>query len=61
MDPWNGRSASDALELYTTGINYYREHVKLTVRMHYHIQNGGQVVNVVPDYARLWMRVRDTK
>ena len=21
-DPWNGRSASDALELYTTGINY---------------------------------------
>jgi aminobenzoyl-glutamate utilization protein B len=61
MDPWNGRSASDALELYTTGINYYREHVKPTVRMHYHIQDGGQVVNVVPDYSRLWMRVRDTK
>lgn len=61
LDPWNGRSASDALELYTTGINYYREHVKPTVRMHYHIQDGGQVVNVVPDYSRLWMRVRDTK
>ena len=60
-DPWNGRSASDALEIYTTGINYYREHVKPTVRMHYHIQDGGKVVNVVPDYARLWMRVRDTK
>ncbi len=60
-DPWNGRSASDALELYTQGINYYREHVKPTVRMHYHIQDGGQVVNVVPDYSRLWMRVRDTK
>jgi aminobenzoyl-glutamate utilization protein B len=60
-DPWNGRSASDALELYTTGINYYREHVKPTVRMHYHIEDGGQVVNVVPDYSRLWMRVRDTK
>ncbi len=60
-DPWNGRSASDALELYTTGINYYREHVKPTVRIHYHIQDGGQVVNVVPDYARLWVRVRDTK
>lgn len=60
-DPWNGRSAADGLELYTTGINYYREHVKPTVRMHYHIQDGGQVVNVVPDYARLWMRVRDTK
>ncbi|MBL7861284.1 MAG: amidohydrolase [Cyclobacteriaceae bacterium] len=60
-DPWNGRSASDALELYTTGINYYREHIKPSVRIHYHIQDGGQVVNVVPDYARLWVRVRDTK
>jgi len=61
MDPWNGRSASDALELYTNGINYYREHVKPTVRIHYHIQDGGQVVNVVPDYSKLWVRVRDTK
>ena len=60
-DPWNGRSASDALELYTTGINYYREHIKPTVRIHYHIQDAGKVVNVVPDYARIWVRVRDTK
>nr|WP_288931355.1 amidohydrolase [uncultured Allomuricauda sp.] len=60
-DPWNGRSASDALELYTTGINYYREHIRPTSRIHYHIQDGGQVVNVVPDYARLWVRVRDPK
>lgn len=60
-DPWNGRSASDALELYTTGINYYREHVKPTVRMHYDIQNAGEVVNVVPDYSRIWTRIRDTK
>lgn len=60
-DPWNGRSASDALELYTTGINFYREHVKPTVRIHYHIQDAGKVVNVVPDYARIWTRVRDTK
>jgi aminobenzoyl-glutamate utilization protein B len=60
-DPWNGRSASDALELYTTGINYYREHIKPTSRIHYHIQDGGQVVNVVPDYSRIWVRVRDPK
>jgi len=59
-DPWNGRSAGDALELYTTGINYYREHVKPTVRMHYHIMNAGLVVNVVPDYAKIWVRVRDS-
>lgn len=61
MDPWNGRSASDALELYTTGINYYREHIQPTSRIHYHIQDGGQVVNVVPDYSKLWVRVRDPK
>jgi aminobenzoyl-glutamate utilization protein B len=60
-DPWNGRSASDALELYTSGINYYREHVKPSVRMHYHIQDAGAVVNVVPDYAKLWVRIRDSK
>ncbi len=58
-DPWNGRSASDALELYAHGINSYREHIKPTVRIHYHIQDGGQVVNVVPDYSRIWVRVRD--
>lgn len=60
-DPWNGRSASDALELYTAGINYYREHVKPSVRMHYHIQDAGAVVNVVPDYAKVWVRIRDSK
>ena len=60
-DPWNGRSASDGLELYTTGINYFREHIKPTVRMHYHIMNGGDVVNVVPDQTKIWTRVRDTR
>ena len=59
VDPWNARSASDALELYTSGINAYREHVKPSVRMHYHIQDAGKVVNVVPDYSRIWVRVRD--
>jgi len=61
VDPWNGRDASDALELYASGINYYREHVKPTVRIHYDIKVAGEVVNVVPDYARIWVRVRDTK
>lgn len=60
-DPWNGRSAVDALELYTTGINYLREHIQPSVRIHYHIMNGGDVVNVVPDYGKIWIRVRDTK
>jgi aminobenzoyl-glutamate utilization protein B len=29
--------------------------------MHYHIQDAGQVVNVVPDYSKIWVRIRDTK
>lgn len=59
FDPWNGRSAVDALELCTHGINLLREHVRPSVRMHYTIQSGGDVPNVIPEYARLWCWVRD--
>ncbi len=58
-DPWNGRSALDGLELCTHGINMLREHVKPSVRMHYVIQSGGDVPNVVPEYAKMWCWVRD--
>ena len=58
-DPWNGRSAVDALELFTHGVNMMREHVKPTVRIHYAIQEGGDVPNVVPDHAKLWIWARD--
>ena len=60
-DPWNGRSAVDALELFTHAINLMREHVKPSVRLHYTIQRGGDVPNVVPEYAKLWCWVRDSK
>tara|TARA_B100000929_G_scaffold100910_1_gene79689 strand:- start:2131 stop:3552 length:1422 start_codon:yes stop_codon:yes gene_type:complete len=58
-DPWNGFSAVDGLELYTTGINYYREHIRPTARIHYHIETAGDVVNVVPEHAQIWTRVRE--
>ena len=58
-DPWNGKSAVDALELYTTGLNYYREHINPTARIHYHVEKAGDVVNVVPDYAQIWTRLRE--
>ncbi len=61
FDPWNGRSAVDALELFTHGINMLREHVRPSVRIHYAIMKGGDVPNVVPEYARLWCWVRDSK
>jgi aminobenzoyl-glutamate utilization protein B len=60
-DPWNGRSAGDAAELYTHGINMLREHVKPTVRMHYTVERAGDVPNVVPDYARVLTWLRDSK
>lgn len=58
-DPWNGRSAVHALELLTHGLNMMREHVKPSVRIHYTIVKGGDVPNVVPEYAKLWCWVRD--
>lgn len=61
FDPWNGASAVDAMEFFTTGLNYLREHVKPSVRMHYLIQKAGDVVNVVPENAKIWTRVRDSK
>lgn len=61
FDPWNGASAVDAMEFYTSGLNYLREHVKPSVRIHYLIQKAGDVVNVVPENAKIWTRVRDSK
>ena len=58
-DPWEGRSALDAVELTNVGLNYLREHLKPTARIHYVIQEGGGAPNVVPDYARAWYYVRD--
>ena len=61
FDPWNGRSAVAALEFFTTGLNRMREFVRPTVRMHYVIQKGGDVPNVVPEYSRVWCWIRDSK
>jgi aminobenzoyl-glutamate utilization protein B len=60
-DPWNGRSAADAAEALTHGINLLREHVRPTVRMHYTVERAGDVPNVVPDYARVHTWVRDSR
>jgi len=60
-DPWNGRSALDAAEFFTHGVNYYREHVKPTVRMHYVFKKAGDVPNVVPAEASVWIWLRDSK
>ncbi len=58
-DPWNGRSALDAVELMNYGVNLMREHVEPTARIHYVIPDGGDAPNVVPEYAKVWYYVRD--
>ena len=58
-DPWNGRSALDAVEMMNYGVNMMREHVRPTARIHYVIPAAGDAPNVVPDYSRVWYFVRD--
>lgn len=57
-EPYNGRSALDAVELMDVGANYLREHVKPDVRIHYAITECGGVPNIVPDKAAVWYFVR---
>jgi aminobenzoyl-glutamate utilization protein B len=57
--PWEGRSALDAVEIMDTAWNFRREHLPLTQRSHYIITNGGEQPNIVPDRASVWYYFRD--
>jgi aminobenzoyl-glutamate utilization protein B len=58
-DPYNGRSALDAVELMNVGVNYLREHMIPGARVHYVITNGGGTApNVVPAEAASLYSVR---
>ncbi len=57
-DPFNGRSALDAIELMNVGVNYLREHMIPDARVHYVITKGGVAPNVVPDFAESLYSVR---
>lgn len=56
--PDSGRSALDGVELMNTGVNYMREHIKQTSRIHYVITKGGGQPNVVPAEAQVWYFIR---
>ncbi len=58
-DPWEGRSALDAVELMNVGWNFRREHLHPLQRSHYVISNGGDQPNVVPSYASVWYFIRE--
>jgi len=57
--PWLGRSAVHAAELFAHGLNLMREHIEPTARLHYIYESAGMAPNVVPDYAKLSLYVRD--
>ncbi len=59
MNPWLGRSALDAVEIFDHALALMREHVLPTARLHRAIKNGGLAANIIPDYARVQWFVRD--
>ncbi len=59
--PHLGRSALDAVELMNVGVNYLREHMEDSDRVHYAITNpGGGSPNVVQAFAESRYLVRST-
>jgi aminobenzoyl-glutamate utilization protein B len=57
--PDRGRSALDAVMLMGNGIEFMREHVPSTTRIHYIITKGGVAPNVVPDLSQLFLMARN--
>ncbi|WP_226575797.1 M20 family metallopeptidase [Acuticoccus sediminis] len=57
--PHLGRSALDAVELMNVGVNYMREHMPSSARIHYaYIDAGGVAPNVVQGKAKVRYAVR---
>ena len=57
--PHLGRSALDAMELMSVGVNYMREHMPSDARVHYALlDTGGIAPNVVQAHARVRYSIR---
>jgi aminobenzoyl-glutamate utilization protein B len=56
--PWDGRSALKAAVLFGIGIQFMREHMLPTTRMHYVYERAGVALNIVPDDAQIWLTLR---
>jgi aminobenzoyl-glutamate utilization protein B len=57
--PDRGRSALDAVMLMGNGIEFMREHVPSSTRIHYIITKGGVAPNVVPDLSEMYLMARN--
>jgi aminobenzoyl-glutamate utilization protein B len=58
MAPDRGRSALDAVMLMGNGLEFLREHVPSSTRIHYIISKGGVAPNIVPDLAEMDLMAR---
>jgi len=59
VSPHLGRSALDAVELMSVGVNYLREHVPQDARIHYaYLDAGGTAPNVVQARAKVRYLIR---
>jgi aminobenzoyl-glutamate utilization protein B len=56
--PEAGRSALDGLMIMANSIEFLREHVPDSTRMHYIVTNGGSAPNIVPDFSELFLYAR---
>jgi len=53
-----GRSALDGLMVMANAVEFLREHVPESTRIHYIVSNGGAAPNIVPEYAELFLYAR---
>jgi aminobenzoyl-glutamate utilization protein B len=56
--PDAGRSALDGLKITANALEFLREHVPDSSRIHYIITNGGSAPNIVPDYSEMFLLAR---
>ncbi len=56
--PEVGRSALDGLMVMANAVEFMREHVPESTRIHYVVSNGGSAPNVVPEFAELFLYAR---
>lgn len=58
--PEQGRSAMDAAELMSVGVQYLREHMKMGCRIHHRYLETMPAMNIVPEFASVAYCVRAT-
>ena len=57
--PDAGRSALDGLMIMANAVEFLREHVPDSTRIHYIVTNGGAAPNIVPENAELFLYARN--